>query len=42
MKPGARRAATGAVILLILLATFAWYFRGDVVFDLTRLWSACF
>lgn len=42
MSPSVRRVLAWAVVLLILLATFAWYFRGHVVFDLSRLWSICF
>jgi hypothetical protein len=31
-----------AVILLILAATFAWYFRGDLMVDFARVWATCF
>ena len=41
MKPTLRRVAAATVVLLILLLTFAWYFRGHVELDLTRLWALC-
>lgn len=30
------------VIVLMLAATFAWYFRADLAADLTRVWATCF
>lgn len=35
------RALVGAVILLMLCLTFAWYFQGFVMFDLAQLWAWC-
>ena len=30
------------VLLLMLLGTFAWYFRGDLMVDVSLWWAACF
>ncbi len=34
--------AIRAVIMLMLAATFAWYFRGDMTVDFARVWATCF
>lgn len=29
------------LMLLILVGTFAWYFRADLLLDLSAWWAAC-
>ncbi len=38
----ARQVLIALGCLLALAATFAWYFHGLVVFDLTNWWASCF
>ena len=36
-----QRHLTRFVLLLILAGTFAWYFRADLLMDLSTWWAAC-